>query len=310
MATFARPRSHKFKEDGYSSYAAEMRQLARKEGQTVDDNYIGPARTHFAKKQGRKRIAGYSAIRQGGRDEARARAEERKQGAFARLNEARSRSFGGLKEMDAMNSNSNFAQAKTPVLDEHFKGQRPVSAVKPKATGPAQGGNAPLPGFPAPAPFDALKNRSGGQVVADQVEEALRKPQSKARAHAPVPPVAQQPPAKPSQPTPAPAPKPVATSKPESRQPFAPVRKPIASAQQPTAEEPKMPPLGIGGKIAMKAGDIIAETARGAKVMFGGKDPGDIRPSYRTGLDEREKTWNGIYKPGKPTPFDFFKRNP
>ena len=176
MATFARPRSHKFKEDGYSSYAAEMRQMARRAGQTVDDSYIGPARTPFASRQGRKRIAGYSAVRQGGRDEARARAEERKQGAFARLNEARSRSFGGLTEMDTMTSDPNFAHAKTPVLDDHFKGQRPVSSVKPKATAPAQGGNAPLPGFPAPAPFDALKNRSAGQVVADQVEEALRPP--------------------------------------------------------------------------------------------------------------------------------------
>ncbi len=308
MATSTRPRPHKFKEEGYSGYAAEQRQIARQAGQTVDENYIGPARTHFAARQGRKRIAGYSAVRQGGRDEARARAEERKQGAFTRLNEARSRSFGGLKEMDTMKSNPNFARAKTPALDDHFKGQRPVSSVKPKptnATPAAPGARGPLPGF-----FDPLKNRSGGQVVADQVEDALRKPQSKAPSPAPAPPIAQQPPAKPSQPPPTPAPKPVATSKPESRQPSAPVQKPIASAKQPAAEQPKMPPLGIGGKIAIKAGDIIAETARGAKVMLGGKDPGDIRPSYQLGLDEREKTWNGIYKPGKAKPYDFFERNP
>ena len=154
MATSTRPRPHKFKEEGYSGYAAEQRQIARQAGQTVDENYIGPARTHFAARQGRKRIAGYSAVRQGGRDEARARAEERKQGAFTRLNEARSRSFGGLKEMDTMKSNPNFARAETPALDDHFKGQRPVSSVKPKPTNATPAARGPLPGF-----FDPLKNR-------------------------------------------------------------------------------------------------------------------------------------------------------
>jgi hypothetical protein len=205
----------------YSKYASaaraameeKERAAAEREGRNREQlnvNEIGPARTFHAAKQGRRRIAGYSVARQGGRDEARARAEERKQGAFARLNEARSRSFGGLKEMDAMNSNPDFARAKTPALDAAFgkKDPEPLKSSDPRGAQPDMGPRgkmgayvdrgprgtmgewkpkplqstpqapspAPLPGFPAPTPFDPLKNRSGGQVVSDEVENALRQP--------------------------------------------------------------------------------------------------------------------------------------
>lgn len=354
--------------NGYSRYATEARAkkeeeeriAANREGrspQPVDVNYIGPARTRFAARQGRSRTAGYSAIRQGDRNAARARAEERTAGAFKRLNESRARSFGGLKEYDKMQKSKNFARVKTPALDAHFGKKNSVVSSDPRgAYDPRKGPQGRIGAVGEDTkvdPADDMNNRVNKDIGAadfpsdvagfDEVKKGQRgpfsmltqrgrvkgfatfgpsqpkTPPSQQAQSKPTPapfssPKTEQPrqvaETKPASPPPTQRPKPVAPSKTESRQPSVPVQKPIASAKQPTAEEPKMPPLGIGGKIAIKAGDIIAETARGAKVMFGGKDPGDIRTSYRTGLDEREKTWNGIYKPGKPTPFDFFKRNP
>lgn len=340
--------------NGYSQYASKYRaqkeederKAAQREGRSerpLDVNDIGPARTYHAAKQGRSRIAGYSVQRQGGRDAARARAEQRKNDAFTRLNDARSRSFGGLKEFDKMQRSKSFAQAKTPALNAHFGKKSSVVSSDPRGAYDPRKGPQGRPGavgmdtqvdaaddmnnrvnkdigaadFPSDvAGFDDVKKgqrgpfsmlTQGGRVKGYSIRSSPQS-QSKDPTPSPSPSVAQQSPGKRSQPSPTPPPsppptqasKPVATSKPASRQPSASVQKPVAPAKQPTAEQPKMPPLGIGEKIALGVGDNIAEGLRAGKVLLGGEDPGDFRPSYQAGLDEREKMWNGIYKPGRP----------
>jgi hypothetical protein len=174
MAAFNRLSPHRFREPGgYSSEASRQREMWRKADPTqpVPDNFVGYARTHHAAKQGRKRTAGYSYQRQGGRDEARARAAERSAAGAAKRQEAYSAGFGGLKERDKMQTDPNFARAETPNLDAHFGGARPESSVrKPQrpaaSTPPAAPG--PLPGFPAPAD-------NAGQTVGGMALDAFRK---------------------------------------------------------------------------------------------------------------------------------------
>jgi hypothetical protein len=67
------------------------------------------------KKEGR--IQGYSQERQGGRDEARARADQRMNEARERIGKSRERGFGGLKEFYENQTNPNFARPQTPMLD-------------------------------------------------------------------------------------------------------------------------------------------------------------------------------------------------
>jgi hypothetical protein len=67
------------------------------------------------KKEGR--IQGYSQERQGGRDEARARADQRMDEARERIGKSRERGFGGLKEFYENQTNPNFARPQTPMLD-------------------------------------------------------------------------------------------------------------------------------------------------------------------------------------------------
>jgi hypothetical protein len=63
------------------------------------------------------RIQGYSQERQGGRDEARARADQRMDEALERIGKSRERGFGGLKEFYENQTNPNFARPQTPMLD-------------------------------------------------------------------------------------------------------------------------------------------------------------------------------------------------
>jgi hypothetical protein len=136
----------------YSKYAqAERDEYQHRFGQKPDVNYVGMARTRNAARQGRRRIAGYSHERQGGRDAARQRAEDRKTGAFKRLSAARNQHFGGLKEFDAMQDPNRFNRKKGDGkggLNDYYAAQnnpkrvRPVSSVKSAAPvgpiGPAE----------------------------------------------------------------------------------------------------------------------------------------------------------------------------
>jgi hypothetical protein len=70
------------------------------------------------KKEGR--IQGYSWERQGGTDAARGRAGMRAAESEQRRSQAYSRSFGGLKEFSANQTNPNFARPQTPMLDAAF----------------------------------------------------------------------------------------------------------------------------------------------------------------------------------------------
>ena len=72
------------------------------------------------KEGGRRRIMGYSWERQGGRDEARARAAQRRAEGDAKRAAAYSRSFGGLNEFNANQKDPNFARPSTPNLDKAF----------------------------------------------------------------------------------------------------------------------------------------------------------------------------------------------
>jgi hypothetical protein len=63
------------------------------------------------------RIQGYSQERQGGRDEARARADQRMDEARERISKSRERGFGGLGDFYEDQKNPNFARPKTPMLD-------------------------------------------------------------------------------------------------------------------------------------------------------------------------------------------------
>ena len=63
------------------------------------------------------RIQGYNQERQGGRDEARARADQRMNEARERIGKSRERGFGGLKEFYENQTNPNFARPQTPMLD-------------------------------------------------------------------------------------------------------------------------------------------------------------------------------------------------
>jgi hypothetical protein len=63
------------------------------------------------------RIQGYSQERQGGRDEARARADQRMDEARERIGKSRERGFGGLGDFYEDQKNPNFARPKTPMLD-------------------------------------------------------------------------------------------------------------------------------------------------------------------------------------------------
>jgi hypothetical protein len=67
------------------------------------------------KKEGR--IQGYSQERQGGRDEARARADQRMDEARERIGKSRERGFGGIGEFYENQKNPNFARPQTPMLD-------------------------------------------------------------------------------------------------------------------------------------------------------------------------------------------------
>jgi ABC-type transporter Mla subunit MlaD len=67
------------------------------------------------KKEGR--IQGYSQERQGGRDEARARADQRMNEARERIGKSRERGFGGIGEFYENQKNPNFAKPQTPMLD-------------------------------------------------------------------------------------------------------------------------------------------------------------------------------------------------
>jgi hypothetical protein len=66
------------------------------------------------------RIQGYSFERQGGTDAARSRAGMRAAESEQRRSQAYSRSFGGLKEFSANQTNPNFARPQTPMLDAAF----------------------------------------------------------------------------------------------------------------------------------------------------------------------------------------------
>jgi hypothetical protein len=66
------------------------------------------------------RIQGYSFERQGGTDAARGRAGMRAAESEQRRSQAYSRSFGGLKEFSANQTNPNFARPQTPMLDAAF----------------------------------------------------------------------------------------------------------------------------------------------------------------------------------------------
>jgi len=66
------------------------------------------------------RIQGYSAERQGGSAAAKSRAGMRAAESEQRRSQAYSRSFGGLKEFSANQTNPNFARPQTPMLDAAF----------------------------------------------------------------------------------------------------------------------------------------------------------------------------------------------
>jgi hypothetical protein len=66
------------------------------------------------------RIQGYSFERQGGTDAARGRAGMRAAESEQRRSQAYSRSFGGLKEFSANQTNPNFARPQTPMLNAAF----------------------------------------------------------------------------------------------------------------------------------------------------------------------------------------------
>jgi hypothetical protein len=63
------------------------------------------------------RIQGYSQERQGGRDEARARADQRMDEARERIGKSRERGFGGMSDFIKNEVNPNFAKPQTPMLD-------------------------------------------------------------------------------------------------------------------------------------------------------------------------------------------------
>jgi DNA-binding CsgD family transcriptional regulator len=67
-----------------------------------------------------RRIQGYSFERQGGTDAARSRAGMMAAQSEQRRSDAYSRSFGGLKEFSANQTNPNFARPQTPMLDAAF----------------------------------------------------------------------------------------------------------------------------------------------------------------------------------------------
>jgi len=69
---------------------------------------------------GDKRIQGYSFERQGGRDEARERAAQRRAAGDAKRGAAYARGFGGLAEFNSNQADPNFAKPSTPNLDKAF----------------------------------------------------------------------------------------------------------------------------------------------------------------------------------------------
>jgi hypothetical protein len=96
----------------YSEAIKQARDLANLE-EKVNKNKDG-------KDEGRRRIMGYSAERQGGSAAARSRAGMRAAESEQRRSDAYSRSFGGLKEFSANQTNPNFARPQTPMLDAAF----------------------------------------------------------------------------------------------------------------------------------------------------------------------------------------------
>lgn len=123
------------REQGYSRYATGARQQYRDKNK-VDPptNYVGPARPgSHASRRGMSRIAGYSQARQGGREEARARADDRAATSHAKREQAYSSAFGGLKEYDRGQKSTR--KVSTPNLDAYAARQndparrRPTSSV-------------------------------------------------------------------------------------------------------------------------------------------------------------------------------------
>jgi hypothetical protein len=90
----------------YKSALEQAREIADLEDKAAEGN---------GKKEGR--IQGYSQERQGGRDEARARADQRMDEARERIGKSRERGFGGIGEFYENQKNPNFARPQTPMLD-------------------------------------------------------------------------------------------------------------------------------------------------------------------------------------------------
>jgi hypothetical protein len=106
------------------SYKAALEMAREKAGLEKKVNEEGDA-----EKAGR--IQGYSWAKQGGRDEARARAEQRRALGDAKRAAAYERGFGGLDDFYADQKDPNFARAKTPMLDAAFgKRQALISTEK------------------------------------------------------------------------------------------------------------------------------------------------------------------------------------
>jgi hypothetical protein len=90
----------------YKSALEQAREIADLEDKAAEGK---------GKKEGR--IQGYSQERQGGRDEARARADQRMNEARERIGKSRERGFGGIGEFYENQKNPNFARPQTPMLD-------------------------------------------------------------------------------------------------------------------------------------------------------------------------------------------------
>ena len=85
------------------------------------------------------RIQGFSAEKMGGRDEARARAEQRRALGDAKRAAAYERGFGGLDDFYADQKDPNFARAKTPMLDAAFGKRAPIISMDKTRGGEGRG---------------------------------------------------------------------------------------------------------------------------------------------------------------------------